>query len=94
MILIMLNARLRCLSEPDEVKVAMAASSNPVFSCRLLGPPVDGEQGLLYRSMGEPWVAGRIQGQGQNTTVQELWRSDNEPDLETVTTALSGMKRL
>lgn len=80
MLLILLNARVRCRSEDcTDIRKDVAFASNPVFHVSFAGPK---GEGLLYKSINTPWVLVRREDG------KELWRGDDEPTKEVVRNAM------
>uniref|UniRef100_A0A7S4PRX1 DUF1995 domain-containing protein n=1 Tax=Alexandrium monilatum TaxID=311494 RepID=A0A7S4PRX1_9DINO len=88
--LILLNAGLRGLAEPDELRDELAAASNPAFHVRFAGPK---GQDLVYHRLGLPWVVARRKaaegGDAGEFEFEEVSRSDNEPSYQEVEAALA-----
>jgi len=72
--IILLNARIRGLLRPDEIRERLAAASDAIFHYRF-----EGTSGLVYRAHGSPWVLARRRSEG---SPGEISRSDDEPEAE------------
>jgi len=83
--LVLVNARIRGLLEPDEAREDLAIRSNAILHARFAGT---NNEGLVYRKLGDPWVVARRVGASGNFT--EVARSDDEPTVEAVEAALAG----
>jgi len=82
--LVLVNARIRGLIEPDEARQDLAVRSNPILHARFAGAS---NEGLVYRKLGDPWIVARMDGASGNFT--EVSRSDEEPTVEAVEAALA-----
>lgn len=82
--LILLNARIRGLSQPDEVRDRLALAYNPAFHARFVGP---NNQGMVFHTLSTPWILARRKSFMDD--MEEVWRGDSEPTAEAIHVALS-----
>lgn len=87
---VLVNARIRGLTEGDPLREELAAGSNPILHARFVG-----DDGFAYKTLGSPWVLSRRQavgeGEDKSFTMEEVERfgaRDGEPSEQRLRQAL------